>query len=175
MKQPWRDDRGITLTELLIAMTVATIIMAAAVTWVSAVTRSDERNQSMIETIDELRFAKSRLVSELRFGEDVFPPSSGDDSLSIWIDVNDNDIDDDAADIGERITFTITSSGELIRSSDLATEADILLAESLIPAQSSMVITDDIVDIELYADTDPSDNLVERSVRTTVKVRNKHP
>jgi prepilin-type N-terminal cleavage/methylation domain-containing protein len=165
-----RDDRGVTLTELAVASFVAAIVTAAAVVWAVQIGNADERHRQALEIVDELRWAKTELVSELRFAEDIFPPSSGDDEISMYIELN--GIDGLQPGIGERVTYEILSNGDLQRSTDDATANAALMARDLIPSASSMVIVGtNTVEIEFVVDTDSGDSVEERTIKTTVKVR----
>lgn len=159
-------EDGITLTELLIAMLVAAVVSAAMVTWTGAVLRSDRANRTAVETIDELRFAKTQLVTELRYARDVYPPGSGDDSVSFWLDDG-----DDTKESGEEITYEIVG-GVLQRSTDDTADPVSVVAEGLMAAESAFVITGSSVDITLGIDLDTSDPSPTRTIHTTVNIRN---
>lgn len=172
IKQLLHSDRGITLTELLVAMVVAALITGGVLTWTSAVTRADQRSKDTLEIIDQLRWAKTRLVAELRFAEDVFPPGSGDDEISMYVESNGTD--GMQAGVGELVTYEILGSGILQRTSDDPAEDPINFAEHVLPASSSMVMVGgDTVEIEFVVDTDLTDEVNQRMIKTSVKVRNK--
>jgi len=172
IKQLLHSDRGITLTELLVAMIVAALVTGGVLTWTTAVTRADKRSQDTLEIIDQLRWAKTELVAELRFAEDVFPPGAGDDEISMYLESNGTE--GMQAGVGELVTYKVLGSGVLQRTTDDPATVAFTMAEHLIPASSSIVIVGgDTVEIEFVADTDPGDEVNERTIRTSVRVRNK--
>lgn len=173
MRNRLRNDQGITITELAVALFVSSIIATGAITWAIAVNNADVRNREALEIVDELRWAKTEIVKELRFAFAVFPPSVGDDEISMHVDVNGDS--EFQPDIGELVTYRITPGGVLERSSDLSGDPVATMARSLLPAQSSITLvgTNQVV-IEFVADTDASDNVSARTIKTTVNVRHQN-
>lgn len=164
------EDRGLTLTELMVAMFISAIVTAGAVTWAVTVNRADERNRETVRIVDELRWAKTELVNELRFADEVFPPSSGDDEISMFIDGNANEALDPG--VGELVTYRILANGILQRFTDDPADPTSVMANHLLPAASSILIVDtDKVEINFVVDTDLGDNVNQRTIRTSVKVR----
>jgi len=172
IRQLARSEEGITLTELLVAMVVATIVTAASIAWVGAVLRSDRNNQQTIETIDELRFAKTQLVRELRFAEEIYPPGAGDDSISFYIDLDGSGESAPIPGEGEVITYEITAGGIFERSTDDPADPVVTIAEGLVAVDSSMVVSGTSVDIVLAIDLDTSDSLPAHTIHTTIAARN---
>lgn len=153
------SENGISITELMIALVVTTLVTAAVVTWTGAVLRSDRQNQQALETIDELRYAKSRLVSELRFATAIIPPASGNDKISFKQNTT-------------TITYEILPSGVLRRTTDKPGDAAIEVAHGLVPSLSALVVSGTTVDITLAVDFDTTDSIDARTIHTTVKARN---
>jgi len=151
-------------------MFVASIVAAGAIVWAMAVRSAGIRNQNALEIMDQLRFAKTELVAELRFADDVIDPGAGDDSMSMYIESNGTE--DFQPGVGELITYTIQSDGTLTRSTDDAAAPTKVMARYLVPASSSMVLVgDNQVDIHFVVDTDASDVVSEREIKTKVIVR----
>jgi len=163
-----RSERGISLAELAIAWTVAAIVVAGVVTWMGAVLRADARQQDRLDVIDELRYAKGQISSELRFATEVYPPGAGDDKISFWLDGGVVG----TAEPGEKITYEIIGT-DLIRSTDaVPAETPSVVAEGLVAADSAIGITGDVVDIKFTVDFDVTDSHPARSIETSIKARN---
>ena len=134
--------------------------------------RADRNNQQTIETIDELRFAKSQLVRELRFAEEIYPPGAGDDSISFYVDLDGSGESAPTPGEGEVITYEITAGGILERSTDSTADPVAIIAEGLLPVDSAMVVSGTSVAITLAIDLDTSDSLPAHTIHTTISARN---
>ena len=168
----FKSDSGVTLTELAVASFVAAVVTAGAITWAVAVNNVDQRNEEALKIVDELRWAKTELVSELRFAEDIFPPASGDKDISLYVESNGTD--GMQAGVGELVTYTILSDGRLERSTDDPGADARIFTRHLIYADSSITINGtNTVTLEFVADADLGDSVDARTIRTTVKVRKK--
>ena len=164
------SESGLTLTELAVAMFVASIVAAGAIVWAMAVRSADIRNQDALEIMEQLRFAKTELVAELRFADDVIDPGAGDDAMSMYIESNGTE--DFQPGVGELITYTIQSDGTLMRVTDDATPQSKVMARYLIPGASSIVLVgENQVDIHFVVDTDTGDEVSPREIKTKVNVR----
>ena len=162
------DERGISLTELMIASLVTAIISAMVVAWVGTVSHNDRLNQEDIAAVDELRVAKSRMTKELRFASAVYPALSvAPDSVTVWIDA---DRSGTPADPGEQITWEINGDGTLTRTTD--TGAVEIQAIGLDPDASSIVLiaAESNIEIRLVSGLDTGNDRV-REIVTTVNVR----
>jgi prepilin-type N-terminal cleavage/methylation domain-containing protein len=165
-----RSEDGVTLTELAVALFISAIVVAGATVWAVATLNQDRANQDATATIDELRYAKSQLMRELRFASEVYPPSPGDDYIEFWLDDGDDVL---TAGIGEVIRYEIMSDGTFVRTTDDASAPSKLIATALQPADSSFTVTGKSVDILLTVDFDPTDSYQARSLETTITARNK--
>lgn len=164
----YHSDDGISVAELAIAWVIAAVVVAGVTVWTGAVLRADGRQQDRLEVIDELRYAKGQITSELRFATEIYPPATGDDKVSFWLDGGVID----TAEPGEIITYEIVGN-ELVRSTDASpAEPSTTVARGLIAADSSMVVTADVVDITFTIDFDPTDSHPARSIHTSIKSRN---
>lgn len=161
------DERGITLTELIVAMFVTLLVGVMTMTWVSAVTRQEQINEQDVAAVDELRVAKSRITKELRFASAALPAlSSPPSSVAVWID---GDRSGGSPDPGEIVTWEIQSDGTLTRSTDTG---DVEIhGTGLDVADSSLVLDADgnvairfVIRLEMNADFD-------RVIETTVNIR----
>ena len=106
------DTRGTSLIELLVAMAVSAIIVALMVTWAGAVVGTETQSSSDDSAVQELRVAKEELGKDIRRSEEIV--TSGDKNLTMWIDLD----RDGTRDLGEEISWSISTSGELLRSDD---------------------------------------------------------
>ena len=164
------SESGLTLTELAVAMFVASIVAAGAIVWAMAVRSADIRNQEALEIMDQLRYAKTELVAELRFADDVFDPGAGDDDITMYIESNGSE--DFQPGVGELIGYRILSDGTLERYTDDVTAQPKVMARYLIPGASSMVLVgENQVDIHFVVDTDSGDVVSPREIKTKVNVR----
>ncbi len=161
-----RDD-GITITELATALFVSSLIVAGAMTWATATLRTQARNQDAVATVDELRFAKSQLTRELRFAAEVIPPSSGDDSISMWLDDG-----DEIKAVGEIVTYEVMADRTLARYTDDTLQPTKIIAQGLVAAETSFTVASSTIDITLSIDLDPTDEYQSRQVTTSISARN---
>lgn len=165
-----RGDGGVSLTELSVALFVSSIVVAGAVTWAVATLNQDRANQDASATIDELRYAKSQLMRELRFASDVYAPSPGDDYIEFWLDDGDDVL---TAGAGEVIRYEIMPDGTFVRSTDDIAAPTKLIATGLQAFESSFTVTGSTVDIVLTIDFDPTDSYKARSLETSITARSK--
>jgi prepilin-type N-terminal cleavage/methylation domain-containing protein len=70
-----RDERGITLPELLIAMSILSIVMVIFGSVLASVQRSVVRQDSLSRTLDNTRLALQQLDHEMRSGNVLYDPA----------------------------------------------------------------------------------------------------
>lgn len=167
MRRLLADDRGITLTEMVVAMMVSAIVMTATVVWLSAVLRTDEAQADRLDSIEELRKAKGQITRELRFAKEVIDPPATDDAITFWLDGGTKDLKEP----GEMITYILVGD-ELHRITDAVPPETHIIATGLQASGTSMVLTDDTVDLTFTVDLDPGDDLPSRSIQTSITARN---
>jgi prepilin-type N-terminal cleavage/methylation domain-containing protein len=63
-----RDERGLTLIELLVAATIGLVVIGAALTMFFGALRSEPRSSSKVAAIQQARFTLDRITRELRQG-----------------------------------------------------------------------------------------------------------
>lgn len=165
----FRSERGVSITELAVALFVSSIVVAGAVVWATAALRTDQANKDATATVDELRYAKSQLIRELRFASDVYPPSPGNDYVEFWLDDGDNVL---TTGVGELVKYEIQSDGRFLRTTDDPAGVAKLVATGLRPLESSFTVTGKTVDIVLTIDFDPTDSYQARSLETSITARN---
>lgn len=105
-------DSGTSIVELGVAMFVTALMSAAMVTWMHTAGAATALHRGDDDAVQELRIAKSVIGRDLRNAESVLV--AGTVSVTVWVD----DDDDDFQDVGEAITWTITSGGDLTRTTD---------------------------------------------------------
>jgi Tfp pilus assembly protein PilV len=66
-----REERGLTLVELMIAASVGLIVVGGALAMFISAVRSEPRTASKTAAIQQARFTVDRITRELRQGEDV--------------------------------------------------------------------------------------------------------
>lgn len=162
-----RDERGVSLTELAVAMVVTSIVMAGVMVWATATLREQQRNSDAVATVDELRFAKSQLTRELRFASELIPPASGDDAISLWLDDG-----NEVKDVGEIVTYEVMADRSFARYTDDTSQPTKTIAQGLVAAETSFVVTDNTVAVTLSIDLDPTDDFPSRQVTTSISARN---
>jgi Tfp pilus assembly protein PilW len=78
---PRRSEGGYTLIELLVAGTMAMVVLGGAVTVFIGAVRSEPRTSSKVSAIERGRIAVERITRELRQASDVVP--AGDSGLAM--------------------------------------------------------------------------------------------
>lgn len=170
LRDLFAKDSGLSITELSVALFVSSIVVAGTITWAVATLNQDRANQDAAATIDELRYAKSQLMRELRFATDVYPPTPDDNHIEFWLDDGDDVL---TPGNGELIRYEIRGDGTFVRFSDDPTEPEKLIATGLRIADSSFTVNGKTVDIVLTIDFDPTDSFQARSLETSITARNK--
>lgn len=93
----WRDrlgsDRGFTLVELLVAMTIAIALLGIAVTLFTSLLSSEPRSSSRSVQLEAGRVMLERATRELRQGAEIV--SVGDDGVELTTSVCDGAVDED--------------------------------------------------------------------------------
>ena len=166
LRQLRNDERGISLPELLVATLVTSLTLVVLVTWVQAVGNVNAFQQADFEALNEIRFAKSEMVKELRFADDLL--ASGPDLVSIWVDVDDSGANDLPE---ETISWEIVGD-TLIRyiNNDVLTAA--VKIDVLDGAASDITVTGSNVQMVFVADIDATAGPDARTVQTDVELRN---
>ncbi|MFQ5516184.1 MAG: type II secretion system protein J [Acidimicrobiia bacterium] len=157
-------DQGTTLVELMMAGLITAVIGLLFIVWVSAVAQVELFQRQDQETLDSLRLAKARLVTELRFAEAIDSGTDAD-TLVFWVDADDDGI----RDSGETITWDIGTGGDLVRSTDDGTS--LTLASGLDTSASSFVLGADTITLQWAAEVDAARGPQPRSIRTEVALR----
>jgi prepilin-type N-terminal cleavage/methylation domain-containing protein len=70
-----RDERGVTLPELLIAMSILSIVMVIFGSVLASVQRAVVRQDSLSQTLDNTRLALQQLDHEMRSGNVLYDPA----------------------------------------------------------------------------------------------------
>jgi prepilin-type N-terminal cleavage/methylation domain-containing protein len=82
-----RDDRGVTLVELLVAMGIFSIVLVVFLAATGVMARSTVRNQVVSDTASQLRTAFQRFDKEVRYAHDINAPgtSNGNIYVEYWV------------------------------------------------------------------------------------------
>lgn len=99
-------DEGFTLVELLVSIVVMSIVAASILTVVVATQRSENRQGSLQEAMDDGRLSMNRIRTQLRAGRRVLPTSNAQ-QLYWWSDFN----QDGVQQTDELITFCVAQIG----------------------------------------------------------------
>jgi hypothetical protein len=93
-------------------MFITALMAAAMVTWLHTAGAATDLHRGDDQAMQDLRIAKSLIGRDLRNAESVLIAETV--SITVWVD----DDDDDFQDVGEAITWAVTSEGHLTRSTD---------------------------------------------------------
>ena len=175
-----RRDSGVSLTELMITMVIVAILGSIMVSWIVGLGNANKITTETQLVLDDMRFAKSQLVKEIRFADGVIAGSSDAHTLTLWLDDPAVGVQGSVdASIGEVVTWEIHSDGRLSRDTDLPAQtpedrAAYLVYDGAAAAGSSFFTypSSITVEIELVADVDGSSGPSARTVRTEVHLRN---
>ena len=172
-----RDERGMTLIELLIAMAVTTVVLGVVMGGILSALRSDQFIQEDSRALEELRSAMNRMTAELREARLVYLGSNAR-QITFWVDAD----RDATQDTVEKITWAVEGSGTdgiLTRT----TAADIAASQPKVTIAREVVLRDTftyappvpsatVVTIQLTSDVALDDTGAPRSVRTKLRLRN---
>lgn len=169
------DEEGFSLAELLVTLSIMSIVGILVVTLLITALRTDDYSRQETSALDELRFATEFMTKEIRQARLVYPDST-DQYLHIWIDY---DIDNQQ-DADERIVYEIDTTGTtptLIRYSEAGTATRRILMEGVVVApiftyEPAFPAVPRIVGMTLQADVDPTSEPNARTVMSEVRIRN---
>lgn len=117
------DDRGFSLTELMMVTMLMSVILAAAYLAMGTVNKASDGMMARSQAFDSGQIAIERITREIRQAQTVTDASSGkvwrmasasSTSISFWADIDHNGTLD-------RVTYTL-SSGQVTRSLAVATK-----------------------------------------------------
>jgi len=163
------DSRGVGIVELLVALAVSSMVVALMVTWAGAVVGVETHHSSDDEAVQALRMAKEDLGKDIRRAEEVI--TAGDRYLTLWVDLD----RDGTADPGEQISWTMSTSGELLRSDDSG--AVRVAIERLVYEASSFTYTSgpggiENIRFDLTAEVTTPGGNERRSIAAEIHIRN---
>jgi len=158
-------EEGFTLVELVMAMMIFSIALAAMLTLFSGVERTAARQASRAEVNDQIRVAMDRLTKDLRQAETVRAGSS----VSLL------DMDTYINGVEHRVTYAISGT-DLTRSVDGATAITMLerLQSTTLYAYSPDVSDPSVVTITLISRPERySGDVVAVTLTSEVQLRNR--
>ncbi len=161
------DDRGVTLVELMVASFGSLIIGAVMLSWLINVSQADEYEQQASIALEEMRTAKSRLVKDIRFADDLLDTTELNAHTVRLI-------------IGaDAVVWTFEADGTLTRTLNgvPSLHASRLVYDAAKGPGSSRFIYDQLTDpthltIELVADIEATQGPDPKQIRTDVHLRN---
>jgi len=113
----WSDERGATLADLLVSITLLAIISSLLLGAVIAIFRAQSYNVQDSESLGALRTAIDRLEKEVRQARKMYDDSTAQ-KVHVWVDFD----RDNQQDLAERIVWEIRDIGsgraELTRTTD---------------------------------------------------------
>ena len=109
------DERGFTLVELLVTITIGMIIFSAALDLTDVSGRSTSRTTDRVETAQRARTAMERMVRQIRsqvcLDSTTYPIVSGDgSSVTFYVDYDNNPVYKPQK---RRLTFDSTGNGKI--------------------------------------------------------------
>ncbi|MEX2323224.1 MAG: prepilin-type N-terminal cleavage/methylation domain-containing protein [Acidimicrobiia bacterium] len=163
-----RGEGGMTLVELMVSMLLMSFIATALVAGMTTAMRSANLHRDDDRAVQDLRHAKERLTRELRAITELTGASAS--SVTFWLDEDADGI----VDLGETITWEITTGGSLVRSTNAGASSSVV--SNLVAGSSGFTFDAAAVGeirrigIELTAAVGSSDGT--RSIQTEIFLRN---
>jgi prepilin-type N-terminal cleavage/methylation domain-containing protein len=169
-------DEGFTLTEVIIAMAVTSVVMAALLVALVLVLRVDRNTQIETDVMTELQFTRLELEREIREANAVLA-GSGKDRVRLWSDLD----EDGALDTGEAISWQLEDVAGEVRLVRRTNAGDVAVGDAVlanwdtgavlfsynVPPPDSTAVT-----INLQGDADYGSGQQIREVTTEVVLRN---
>jgi type II secretory pathway pseudopilin PulG len=175
-----RDQRGMTLSELLVGMGLTAIITLLVLGAVVVVNRTQRYSDEDSGTLAALRTAETRFAKDLRQARRVFSISDAK-KIRFWVDFN----RDFLQDIGERVSWelqAVDGKAQLIRYTDAPLSEATIQVRNLVYSDTFSYVTTDgspgtatLVSITLTANAAPTGIAKDRSIVTEVRLRNADP
>lgn len=163
-----RDERGVTLVELMVSMLLVAFVSAAVVTGMTSAMRSANLHRDDDRAVQDLRLAKERLTRELRTAAELQAATAS--SITVWIDSD----ADGTEDPGEVVTWEITADGSLLRSTDTSPASAVVInlvaAESGFVFDAASIAETRLITVVLVVRVGTSDGT--RSMQTQILLRN---
>jgi type II secretory pathway pseudopilin PulG len=178
-----RDERGISLVEMMVATVISAVVGSLLIAAMGMVTRVDRFTRQDSEALAELRTATERFQKEMRQARKVYdidnPPASTATIVHFWVDYN----RDNQQNADEKLIWRLetASLGEmrLVRTNEekeAAAEDPFVEAVGLVTGSSFAYNPappdTTIVTLTLRADINSVDQPSGRTVRTQVRLRN---
>lgn len=139
------SESGVTLVELLVAISLLAVVATATMTVVVTTSQSQNRTANLGQVMSDARTSLDRMRKEVRgarriYGSDA-PTStnpagqnnaSDQDTLSFWIDSNDDDIQQASEQITYQLTTLATGRFEIVRFTHDAPSSTRSMARTLV-------------------------------------------
>lgn len=161
---------GLTLPELLVAMSLAAVVTMLLLLAIVTISRSQRFTEQDSSTLASLRTAVDRVERDVRQARKIYTPASPASVASVWVDA-DRDFEEDPE---ERIIWTLATSGgetTLTRTTGAVATPSVTVRDLIQSDWFSFNDEGTVATIALQADSEgalgPS-----RSVSTDVRLRN---
>jgi Tfp pilus assembly protein FimT len=165
------DERGFTLAELLVGMTLAMVVTSLLAAGVATIYRGHRYTRQDSDSLGALRAAVGRLEKELRQSRKAYPSSTAT-KLGFWVDYDNDGIQD----LSERITWEVVAAGttaNLTRTTAAVGATTAIVARNLVYADAFTYNTGKtLVSITFSADAGPDELAPARTVNTDIRLRN---
>jgi type II secretory pathway pseudopilin PulG len=165
------DEKGFTLAELLIGMTLAMVVTSLLAAGAVSIYRGHRYTRQDSDSLGALRAAVGRLEKELRQSRKAYPSSTAT-KLGFWVDYDNDGIQD----LSERVTWelvTVGTTANLTRTTAAVGATTAIIARNLVYADAFTYNTGKtLVSISFSADADPDELAPARTVSTDIRLRN---
>ena len=169
-----RDERGLTLVELLVASVIVAIVGTVLFGALESTMRIESYTSEDSQTLALVRSSLDRLEKELRQARKLYTESTGT-LMKMWVDYD----RDNQQDPVERITWQLTTVGpsaRLTRTSDAAGAPVVVLGRDFVPGTafqySPAPPNTSVVTVTFTADVRPGARSDDRTIETRITLRN---
>jgi len=131
----WKYETGFTIVELLLALAIASILLAAVATAFNASIINYRENEDMFKVINRTRQALSRITSQLRTADAVEPNAPANECTLITVG-------------GDAITYQYNNGDNKLYliTNDDSTDPDYVLCDNVTAMTFTKTLTDDGTD-----------------------------
>lgn len=157
--RPVKSEAGFTLAELLVALAVAGILLAAVAVAFNASLTNYRQNEAVFESINKARQALFRITTQVRTGL-VDPAVAGEDRCKVL-----------CAD-GSEVTYRYDSTDKKLYLYDHSTETEYVLCSNITAMTFVKTLTDGGADVEsVQISITVASGNIERTISAAAVVR----
>jgi Tfp pilus assembly protein PilW len=169
LRRIFDDEQGITLVELMVGSVLALLTMAIVATWVWTTSRVEINQEHDLDALAAMRLAKSQVQRELRYADGILP-STSKRAIDVWVDL-DNSGGGAPSSSAEHVTWQLTGD-TLIRYEGGNPKTAKVILNDVDVGRSTLALNGAVADIEFVVDVEQGSNLVTRTIKTRVTLRN---